>query len=128
MPWSRADSRSDLLLFVYGTLMRGEANAAWLDGARFLSVAQTPPAFTLVNLGPYPGLLANGTTCVGGEVYDVPDHLVPTLDAFEDHPTVYLRGSLALDCGQHAFAYFLRPQYAEGVPVLPGGDWKRRQK
>jgi gamma-glutamylaminecyclotransferase len=111
-------------LFVYGTLMAGEANAAELGGARFLGRARTTASYTLYDLGPYPGLVAGGSTAVDGELYDVPEERVPALDAFEEHPDVYRRAPIALADGRAAVAYLLVRRPA--APSILGGDWRRR--
>ena len=54
-------------VFVYGTLLTGESNHAWLKGASCLGRWTTPPRFTLIDLGPYPVLSAGGRTAVTGE-------------------------------------------------------------
>src|SRR6185369_15036295 len=95
------------LLFVYGTLRLGECNHAQMDGARALGSARTRPDFTLVDLGPYPALVAGGRESVGGELYDVdPAHLA-RLDDFEEAPAFYERATIRLDDGRDVFAYLL---------------------
>jgi gamma-glutamylcyclotransferase (GGCT)/AIG2-like uncharacterized protein YtfP len=112
-------------LFVYGTLMAGEANAAELGEAAYLGPARTAPGYTLVDLGPYPGLVAGGATVVHGELYQVPSGQLGRLDLFEEHPTVYRRAPVVLAGGAAAVAYFLvRP--APAAPCIASGDWRRR--
>ena len=79
------------LIFVYGSLLKGLGNHLVLKRARFVRDAHTTPAFTLVNLGAYPGLLAGGTTAVRGEVYVVDDETLAALDRLEGHPNFYRR-------------------------------------
>jgi gamma-glutamylaminecyclotransferase len=112
-------------LFVYGTLMSGESNATELGGAAFLGPARTAPAYSLLDLGDYPGLVAGGATAVAGELYQVtPPHLV-LLDVFEEHPDLYRREPVLLADGRPAVAYLLvRPP--PGAPPIAGGDWRRR--
>jgi gamma-glutamylaminecyclotransferase len=119
------DNRPVPPLFVYGTLMSGQTNAAELGGAVFLGAARTAPAYTLIDLGDYPGLVPGGATAVSGELYQVaPDHLT-LLDLFEEHPDLYRREAVALADGQRAVAYLLvRPP--AGAPVISGGDWRQR--
>jgi gamma-glutamylcyclotransferase (GGCT)/AIG2-like uncharacterized protein YtfP len=113
-------------VFIYGTLRRDERNHAQLDGARFVGHAYTAPRYALVDLGEYPALLEGGTDAVHGEVYEVePSHL-ERLDAFEEHPTVYVRRSIELEGGRRVFAYVLPRERAGDAPRIPGGDWKRR--
>ncbi|MEZ4299723.1 MAG: gamma-glutamylcyclotransferase family protein, partial [Polyangiaceae bacterium] len=71
-----------MLLFVYGSLLRGEDNHAVLAGARFVATARTAPRYTLVDLGPYPALVPGGETEVSGELFEVGPALLTELDDF----------------------------------------------
>jgi gamma-glutamylcyclotransferase (GGCT)/AIG2-like uncharacterized protein YtfP len=51
-----AGSTRALRIFVYGTLLAGEAHHVLLAPARFLGAATTTPDFDLVACGDYPGL------------------------------------------------------------------------
>lgn len=110
-------------LFVYGSLMRGQANHDLLAGSRFIGPARTLPRYTLVDLGPYPGLLAGGTAAVAGELYAVDAPTLARLDQFEEHPHVYERRPIALASGEPAEAYLLRPHLRQGAPEIRSGRW-----
>jgi gamma-glutamylaminecyclotransferase len=113
-----------VLLFVYGTLMRGEGAHALLGpSARFIAEARTEPCFTLVNMGEYPALVEGGTTAVRGELYEIDDALLPALDRYEDVPEMYARQPVVAG-GQHAVAYVLHQRLAQGVSVIASGDWR----
>jgi gamma-glutamylcyclotransferase (GGCT)/AIG2-like uncharacterized protein YtfP len=114
-------------LFVYGSLLRGEPAHARLAGARFECEAATAPGFELVDLGEYPGLLRGGAGRVHGEVYAVPDALVPELDRYEDHPELFTRTEIALADGSRAEAYLVAPRLAAGRLRIPSGAWKQRR-
>jgi len=114
-------------LFVYGTLMRAEPAHALLGDAVFLCAAQTEPAYTLVLLDGYPGLVETGDTTVAGELYELPDDegRLRELDRYEDAPELYTRELRTF--GEHqAWVYLLRAEHAEGKPVIASGDWRRR--
>jgi gamma-glutamylaminecyclotransferase len=113
------------LLFVYGTLMRDEANAPFLEGCRFLGPVLTEPAFTLFDLGDCPAMLPGGATAVAGELYEVDAETMADLDAFEGTPYQYLRRAIRLADGRVVEA-FLLPVPATDAPVIAGGDWRRR--
>lgn len=106
-------------LFVYGTLRSGEHNHWVLEevGAERLGVCRTPPEFTLLNLGPYPGLIRGGNTAVVGEIYRVKHSKLDRLDDFEGHPTLFRRERMI----REVFFYIY-----QGVGVIPSGDWKDR--
>lgn len=88
----------------------------------FLGEARTPPAFTLIDLGNYPGLLHQGHTTVWGEVYSVDSWTLTRLDELEEHPDVYVRTPLLLPPWETIETYMLRPEFAEGR-VLASGRW-----
>lgn len=115
-----------MTLFVYGSLLRGEQNHAEIVIARFLGEARTAPRCTLVSLGPYPALLLEGDTAVLGELYDVPDALVPFLDEFEGHPDLYVRETIELSDGRLVQAYVMPADRAAGGTCIPSGSWRAR--
>jgi gamma-glutamylcyclotransferase (GGCT)/AIG2-like uncharacterized protein YtfP len=73
------------LLFVYGTLKRGGANARHLAGQTFLGPARTAPGYTLYDAGGYPGMVpqADGRDGVVGEVWAVDAAALARLDELE---------------------------------------------
>ncbi|MFN7677938.1 MAG: gamma-glutamylcyclotransferase, partial [Cyanobacteriota bacterium] len=93
----------ETLLFVYGTLKRGLANHARLQGARALGDAVLPGA-RLYDLGPFPMAVA-GDGQVGGELYAVAQSALPALDVFEGCPRLYQRHWLSLADGRQAWVY-----------------------
>ena len=118
-------------LFIYGSLMRGESNHAFLrqtpDAARWLQDARTEPQYSLhwTTLGEYPGLLDGGHTAVWGEIYAVSAARRAQLDAFEDHPSLYERRPLALQGLAGVEAYFLvNPAHA--AARIATGSWRQR--
>jgi gamma-glutamylcyclotransferase (GGCT)/AIG2-like uncharacterized protein YtfP len=113
-------------LFVYGSLLRGEPAHARLARARFEGEVATAPGFELVDLGEYPGLLPGGAGRVHGEVYAVPDALLPELDLYEDHPDLFVRTEIALADGSRAEAYLAAARLAAGRPRIASGAWKSR--
>lgn len=117
-------------VFVYGSLLQGEANHRLLAEAAYRGTGRTAPAYRLVDLGPYPGLIAGGRVAVKGEVYRVHPRTLAVLDALEDHPQVYVRTAIRLDDGREALAYLLRPALADARPEVLLGDWRgyRRQR
>ena len=117
-----------LEVFVYGSLMRGQANHAVLAGARFVEECVTDPSYTLLDLGAYPGLVEGGTTAVHGEVFEVVAAGLRSLDRFEGVPHLYVRGEVRLSGRETTVSgYLLAPAVAaRGGAEVPGGDWRRR--
>jgi AGZA family xanthine/uracil permease-like MFS transporter len=61
-------------LFVNGTLMRGDVLHANLDGARFVSEANTAPRYRLFSIGDvHPGMIPSDHegVSVAGEIYEL---------------------------------------------------------
>jgi gamma-glutamylcyclotransferase (GGCT)/AIG2-like uncharacterized protein YtfP len=111
-------------LFVYGSLLQGEAAHFRLRGARLIARARTDAAFTLVDMGAYPALVEAGDTAVAGEIYAVDEALLAELDEYEEAPAVYQRRELRVD-GHDVVTYVLPERLAAGRPVIASGDWRR---
>jgi gamma-glutamylaminecyclotransferase len=112
-----------VLIFVYGTLLRGESNHPELSDAAFVRSARTEARYELVDLGGYPALLEDGQTAVSGEIYDVNSALLARLDRFEEVPELYERKPIALVDGRIE-AYVLPRDRADGAPRIVDGDWR----
>lgn len=116
-------------VFVYGTLLAGEANHGLLATARFVAAARTLPAFELRDLGAFPGLVAvegGGGCVITGEVYEVDAPTMVALDHLEDHPTFYRRTRVVLDGGLEVWTYLLPLAQVERCPVIASGSWLAR--
>jgi gamma-glutamylcyclotransferase (GGCT)/AIG2-like uncharacterized protein YtfP len=111
-------------LFVYGTLLRGEANHALLTGSRFLGEARTEPVFELVSFGEYPAMVRGGSTVVLGEVYEVDAETLAQVDELEEHPHFFRREMVRLEGEGEAFVYVVTRETARGRPRIPSGDWR----
>ena len=119
-------SPQEHLVFTYGTLRRGEPNHPLLARARFLGEAATLPHFALVDLGPFPAMIAGGQTAVIGEVYAVDERTLARLDILEGHPRFYQRRRIHLASGQEVEAYLMEPALVAGRPRIPSGNWRSR--
>jgi gamma-glutamylcyclotransferase (GGCT)/AIG2-like uncharacterized protein YtfP len=127
----RTEATECPVVFVYGTLKKGNRNAGRLDGSIPLGTASTPARFSLFCLGYAPGMVTGGSTAVRGECYVVTGETLATLDAFEGHPWKYRRTllPLTLDDGTelYAWVYLLRRDYvaADGGRIVPSGAWEQ---
>lgn len=110
-------------VFVYGTLMRDCANHAALRSSVFIGEAVTPPVYSMVSLGGYPGVLKDGGTSIAGEVYEVGHATLATLDRIEGHPRFYERQEIELFDGTKADAYLLPDAFRSREPI-PSGSWR----
>ncbi|MEM9070964.1 MAG: gamma-glutamylcyclotransferase [Myxococcota bacterium] len=115
-------------VFVYGTLMRGHSRAPFMERHRPIGVAPAIVPGTLLDLGPYPGLLLEGATTVHGEVWsyssDLGD-LLGELDEVEDFEgwdalarSLYRRVVVEVPTPAWTYVY----QGPRG-PVIPDGRW-----
>ncbi|QDT56128.1 Gamma-L-glutamyl-butirosin B gamma-glutamyl cyclotransferase [Caulifigura coniformis] len=86
------------LVFVYGTLKRGDCRHRFMAGSRFLGIATTAPGFRLYNLGEYPALVEdNSGGQIEGEVYEVSPAILEVLDEVEGvADSLYVRKRLPL--------------------------------
>ncbi|MFQ5993465.1 MAG: gamma-glutamylcyclotransferase [Acidiferrobacterales bacterium] len=112
------------LVFVYGTLLRGEANAGELVNAQYLGAHKTDAVFTMLDLGAYPAVVLGGDTAIAGEVFAVDAATLSRLDSFEDHPDEYSRIEIMTPFGE-AWIYTYRTTPATAA-VIVSGDWRHR--
>tara|TARA_R100000278_G_scaffold26745_1_gene24508 strand:- start:2735 stop:3109 length:375 start_codon:yes stop_codon:yes gene_type:complete len=69
-------------LFVYGTLMKGEANHSLMNGATYIGKFKTQDKWGLINLGYFPALVPH-TIEVEGELYEVDNDMLTRIDRLE---------------------------------------------
>lgn len=118
-----------VLLFVYGTLKRGHPNHGQLRRSSLVGSAITEPRYTLLDMGPWPGLAEGGNTAVFGEVYQVRPSMLPLLDAFEGVPHLFVRDRVSLqpagptNAPNLAYAYFLASSPVSTGKIIPSGRW-----
>lgn len=115
---------AETLVFVYGTLMRGQYNHVLLQRSPFLGRAATAPRYTLIDLGRFPGMIAGGTVGIHGEVYSVNAETLAAIDRLEGHPNFYVRTEIALADGRTVQAYVLSSSYHSRGTRIESGDWR----
>lgn len=117
-----ADSAA--LVFVYGTLKRGQANHHLLKGGRWQGRAALA-GLALYDLGPFPMAIANGdaTSWLEGEVYAVGTELLDRLDRFEGVPRLYERQAHTLADGRTVWVYVGRARQVRQVRRIRSGCW-----
>lgn len=86
---SRLPTRS--LVFVYGTLKRGQVRHFALAGQRFAGEARTRPLYRMVNLGSYPAIVEGGASAIAGELWEVDAACLALLDEIESVAEAYYR-------------------------------------
>ena len=120
-------SKSSALLFVYGTLMRGEPLHPVLARiARFVGVGHVRGQ--LVSFGRWPGLYG-GAGRVRGELYRLDDPgQLQIVDREEEGYNFVRRGAIVtLSRGRRvrAWVYHCAGPRDRATPI-PSGDWRRR--
>ncbi|MFZ5466509.1 MAG: gamma-glutamylcyclotransferase family protein [Pseudomonadota bacterium] len=125
-PGNRSEKTRAGLLFVYGTLMRGQPAHRLMREARLLSRATTPPGFALHDLGPYPAAIRAGRGRIHGELYAIRPSMLRRLDAYENCPREYERDIIQTARGP-AWIY-LYPGSPRRGHRLRHGDWRRRRQ
>ncbi|NLE85801.1 MAG: gamma-glutamylcyclotransferase [Myxococcales bacterium] len=113
-------------LFVYGSLLSGEADHALLEGAEFVGPARTAAAYHLVDLRVYPALVEEGDTEVVGELYLVDSKTRMHTDVRKECPILFERRPVCLANGEEADAYLMSPRKVGGKRRIWNGDWKNR--
>jgi gamma-glutamylaminecyclotransferase len=125
-------------VFVYGTLKRGFPNHRYMTGATFVAEARTVDAYPLVVGGTWftPYLIPEKGEGhrVKGELWDVPEHMMPALDTLESvHlPNGYRRSiiSVVLDgSGERveAWIYFRERRLIAMIHTTSMGDYQDRR-
>jgi gamma-glutamylcyclotransferase (GGCT)/AIG2-like uncharacterized protein YtfP len=114
-------------LFVNGTLMRGLALHANLDGAEFIGERRTAPNYRLYSIDDrHPGMfeVAEGGVSVLGELYRMPEDVWRRVEAGEP-PNLY-RGLIRLDDGAEVFGILYPRALAEEHhrDISEYGDWR----
>jgi gamma-glutamylcyclotransferase (GGCT)/AIG2-like uncharacterized protein YtfP len=114
------------LLFVNGTLMRGLALHANLEGADFVEEATTAPTYRIFSIGDaHPGMyqVEEGGVSVPGEIYRVPDDVWRRVEAGEP-PGLY-RGPVHLSDGRVVPGILFPAEMTEGHRDISAyGGWR----
>ncbi|MDJ0806895.1 MAG: gamma-glutamylcyclotransferase family protein [Gammaproteobacteria bacterium] len=114
------------LVFVYGTLRRGEVNHQLLQGAEFCGEHSTPAAYRMLHLGAYPGVVEGGSTPIHGEIYRINRKQLVQLDRLEAYPALYNRKLIPTDWGR-AWIYLYRGN-RKTRSLIHSGNWIGRSK
>lgn len=100
-------SEENILVFVYGTLMKGQSNHEYyLADAELIDTA-VASKFALYDLGAYPGVVYHEDEAVKGELYKVDSKTLKKLDRLEGEGDLYLRllSSVVTGSGKEVSAY-----------------------
>lgn len=76
-------------VFVYGTLMKGEGNHHFLEDSKLLG-ASSVEGYDMYNVGWFPAIV-RGDSRILGELYEVSQEDMPSIDALEGEGSLYRR-------------------------------------
>ena len=119
-----ADSAA--LVFVYGSLKRGQPNHNQMDGCAWLGEAELS-GLALYDLGPFPMAVPAGPEAsLQGEIYRVDAAQLARLDRFEGVPRLYERQRWQLSDGRAVWVYVGRARQVRHVRRITSGCWQGR--
>jgi gamma-glutamylcyclotransferase (GGCT)/AIG2-like uncharacterized protein YtfP len=113
------------LVFVYGTLRKGECNHHLLEHSEYLGLYETEPNYALFNVGSYPGV-TEGNSRVIGEVYRIDGTVLEQLDLLEDVPIEYVRETIDTPYG-NAWIY-IYSDASQLDEAITSGNWHYRNQ
>lgn len=114
-------------LFVYGTLKNGQCNHDLLAEASFVKHDEAR-GLLFGGMGAprvMPPVQGMEGCWVKGEVYDVPDTLLPRIDRLEGHPHGYERTEVRLKSGITASIYYWH-HHVRWSEWVTSGEWVGR--
>lgn len=92
--WNNPDNLQ-ILVFVYGTLMKGQQAYDFLGSGEFLGTYLLKD-HAMYDLGAFPGIVSTKGRNVVGEVFRVPSDVLKKLDKYEGEGSLYNRVSVAV--------------------------------
>ena len=122
------------LLFVYGSLLSGLHNHSYFLGrdkgeqVQLLGEWTTPPEYTMVAMGSFPGVLVDGNTAIKGELYAVSEAVYGAIEGLEGYPTFYTRSPLRTPLGAAELYVLVDTEsrdYRNRYKRVEDGDWRR---
>ena len=75
-------------------------------------------------MGLFPAFVAGGEHTVAGEVYEVDQVTLASLDRLEGHPDFYQRTCIALADGRRVDTYLCTPHEVINCPIIESGSWR----
>ena len=118
-------SKVNSLVFVYGTLKRGQRNHHYLLQADYVGLHLTDECFCMFAFDDYPAVTHGGCDAISGEIYRVNPLQFQMLDELEQYPRFYQRIEIATDYGC-AWMYIVKVELCRGKKQL-GGSWPESQ-
>lgn len=114
---------------VYGTLLKGECNERWADGA----LGRIPCTImgTIYDLGHFPAFVPDGRQAVEAELLTVTEDGLAHMDVLEGYPRFYRRdeieATLADGTSVTAMVYVMN-SLPPRARLIRSGSWRRRDE
>jgi gamma-glutamylaminecyclotransferase len=111
------------VLFIYGSLKRGQSNHCVIADQEYLGEAVTAPRYRIIDLGKYGGLVRDGMAgfAVKGELWAVSECSLAELDDFETGEGLWARFPVEVAGYDGVQAYFWTGAVPDGV--RSGDEW-----
>lgn len=126
MDSSNVPLKTDLLLFAYGSFMKGEQHHEELAEATCLGPVRTRERYRLVDLGLYPTMIDSPDLQIEGELYCIPRKLIIRLDGVKELGRLFHRRTITLESGAEAEAYLMNEGQVRGRRRLRVPNWRDR--
>ena len=121
------DYPKPIIVFVYGSLKRDLYNHPLLDGSYFIADATTVEKYGMKDLGSFPGVDKDANiSTIKGELYEVNEEVLASLDQLEGHPNFYKREMITVNVGEATFpawCYFLLTPSDYSNQYILDGTW-----
>lgn len=125
-------------VFVYGTLRKNNSRAGVLDSYPCVEENALLEGFQMLHLGGFPGIIP-GEGVIKGEVYEIDEQCLKTLDGIEGYrknnpeSSLYLRETVEpLDNEGNSlgetFTYIFNRDDEQKYPLIESGDWMEGKK
>ena len=126
MDSSNTPLKTALLLFAYGSLMKGERHHVELAEATCLGTVRTRELYRLVDLGLYPAMIDSPDMQIEGELYSIPRKLLIRLDGVKELGRLFHRRTIGLESGAEAETYLMNEGQVRGRRRLRVPNWRDR--
>lgn len=115
-------------IFVYGTLRKGFGNYKYFLEGKSKFIEEDTINGKMHSWGSFPAVFPGDDT-IHGEIYEVDDEVLSSLDRLEGHPNFYCRTPIKTSSGKDVEVYLCqRTATYDDFPYIPGGDWKHYVK
>ncbi|MCL6592797.1 MAG: gamma-glutamylcyclotransferase [Alicyclobacillus sp.] len=112
------------VVFVYGTLRKGERNRRVMEPHLVRELGDGEIHGAMYDLGSFPVVSLDGNDLVVGEWVEVTEEGLAALDRLEGYPDFYDRAIVRDVNGElEGWVYHMTGRIPAGVPRIEGGDW-----